>query len=157
IFPLAQIPSLLIFTRFIANLSDTHSLFSVLAVSAPIWLVAAALLLGTGPLFDHDTRAALAADTADAEAPRAREREATKLLVCRDVDVAYDGVQVLFGVDFDLREGEIVALLGTNGAGKSTLLRAISGTQEASGGAIVYDLRDITHMPPEEIARRGVI
>jgi ABC-type branched-subunit amino acid transport system ATPase component len=73
------------------------------------------------------------------------------------VDVSYDGVQVLFGVDFDVEEGEIIALLGTNGAGKSTLLRAISGTQEASAGAIVFDGRDITHMPPHETAGRGVI
>ena len=61
-------------------------------------------------------------------------------------------MQVLFGVDFDVEEGEIIALLGTNGAGKSTLLRAISGTQEASSGAVVFDGRDITHMPPHEIA-----
>ena len=79
------------------------------------------------------------------------------MLVCRDVDVEYDGVQVLFGVDFDVEEGQIIALLGTNGAGKSTLLRAISGTQEASAGAIVFDGRDITHMPPHETAARGVI
>ena len=39
---------------------------------------------------------------------------------------------------------------------KSTLLRALSGTQEASGGAVVFDGRDITHMPPHEIAARGV-
>src|SRR5205823_9520031 len=88
---------------------------------------------------------------------RAKAGGRGKLLVCRDVEVDYDGVQVLFGVDFDVEEGEIIALLGTNGAGKSTLLRAISGTQEASGGAIIFDGRDITHMPPHETARRGVI
>ena len=64
---------------------------------------------------------------------------------------------MLFGVDFEVEEGEIVALLGTNGAGKSTLLRAISGTQEAADGAIILGGRDITHMPPHEIAERGVV
>ncbi len=65
-------------------------------------------------------------------------------------------MQVLFGVDFEVDEGEIVALLGTNGAGKSTLLRAISGLVQASAGAIVFDGRDMTHAPPNEIAERGV-
>jgi ABC-type branched-subunit amino acid transport system ATPase component len=88
---------------------------------------------------------------------RTQESGRSKLLVCRDIDVEYDGVQVLFGVDFDVERGETIALLGTNGAGKSTLLRAISGTQEASGGAVVFDGRDITHMPPHEVAQRGVI
>src|SRR5438309_8255191 len=77
-------------------------------------------------------------------------------LRCQGVDVAYDKVQVLFGVDFEVGEGEIVALLGTNGAGKSTLLRSISGLVEATGGAIIFDGRDMTHTPPEEIAARGV-
>ena len=49
------------------------------------------------------------------------------LLSLRSVDVAYGQVQVLFGVNLELREGETIALLGTNGAGKSTVLRAISG------------------------------
>ena len=56
----------------------------------------------------------------------------------------------------EIGEGEIVALLGTNGAGKSTLLRAIGGVVEADHGAIVFDGRDITHLPPDEIARLGV-
>ena len=59
----------------------------------------------------------------------------------------YDDVQVLFGVDLEVDEGEIVALLGTNGAGKSTLLKAICGLVDAERGAIVFDGRDITLHP----------
>ncbi|MBV8690917.1 MAG: ATP-binding cassette domain-containing protein, partial [Actinobacteria bacterium] len=107
--------------------------------------------------FGFDMRSAMAATAANEEWRRAKRSGKGKLLVCRDVDVEYDGVQVLFGVDFDVDEGQIIALLGTNGAGKSTLLRAIGGIQEASSGAVVFDGRDITHMPPHEIAHRGVI
>ena len=74
----------------------------------------------------------------------------------RGVDAGYGGRQVLFGVDIDIKEGEIVALLGTNGAGKSTLLKAISGVVEADRGAVVLDGRDITHAPPNEIAGLGI-
>ena len=65
-------------------------------------------------------------------------------------------MQVLFDVDFEVDEGEIVALLGTNGAGKSTLLKAIAGIVEPSDGAIVFDGRDMTYTPPNETAGRGV-
>src|SRR5699024_4322894 len=65
-------------------------------------------------------------------------------------------VRVLFGVDLDVDEGELIALLGTNGAGKSTLLKAISGVAIADRGAVVFDGVDITHAPPNEIAPRGV-
>ncbi len=79
------------------------------------------------------------------------------LLVCRGVHVAYDKVRVLFGVDMDIRHGEIVALLGTNGAGKSTLLKAVSGLVEPIDGSIVFDGRDITHLDPVERARLGIV
>jgi ABC-type branched-subunit amino acid transport system ATPase component len=79
------------------------------------------------------------------------------LLSCRDVDVAYDKVQVLFGVDIDVAEGEIVALLGTNGAGKSTLLKAVSGLVHPSAGRIVFDGRDITRADPTQTAELGIV
>jgi ABC-type branched-subunit amino acid transport system ATPase component/ABC-type branched-subunit amino acid transport system permease subunit len=79
------------------------------------------------------------------------------VLVCRGVDVGYDGVQVLFGVDLHLRRGEVLALLGTNGAGKSTLLRAVSGLSKASGGSIVLSGRDITHASPAERVAAGIV
>jgi branched-chain amino acid transport system ATP-binding protein len=122
----------------------------------PLFLVAAVLFATGGLHVAADMRSALAASMADEEAHRAREQGRRKLLVCRDVDAAHDGARVLFGVDLDVHDGEILALLGTNGAGKSTLLRAIAGVQEASSGAILLDGVDITHSPPHLVAGRGV-
>src|SRR5437870_2121267 len=78
-------------------------------------------------------------------------------LVCRGIDVAYDKVQVLFGVDLEVQEGEIIALLGTNGAGKSTLLKAISGLVDPIAGTIVFNGRDITHAEAVETSKMGII
>jgi ABC-type branched-subunit amino acid transport system ATPase component/ABC-type branched-subunit amino acid transport system permease subunit len=78
-------------------------------------------------------------------------------LRCEALDVAYGPVPVLFGVDFQVKPGEVVALLGTNGAGKSTLLRAISGLTPPQRGRIHLDGDDITGLTPEAIARRGVV
>src|SRR4051794_11655814 len=79
------------------------------------------------------------------------------LLTCRGVDVAYDKVQVLFGVDLDVQAGEIVALLGTNGAGKSTMLKAISGLVHPIAGRIEFDGRDITKCTPQETTAMGIV
>jgi ABC-type branched-subunit amino acid transport system ATPase component len=79
------------------------------------------------------------------------------LLECRGVDVAYERVQVLFGVDLSVDEGEIVALLGTNGAGKSTLLRAVSGLIDPMGGTIRFGARDITHADAVTTTELGIV
>ena len=73
------------------------------------------------------------------------------------LDVAYGPVQVLFGVDFEVEPGEIVALLGTNGAGKSTLLKAISGLLKPVGGKVFFDGDDITGMPANRTAALGLV
>jgi ABC-type branched-subunit amino acid transport system ATPase component len=78
------------------------------------------------------------------------------LVECKGLDVAYGPVQVLFGVDFEVEEGEIVALLGTNGAGKSTLLKAVSGLIEPSSGKVFLDGHDITGADAEAVTRAGV-
>jgi ABC-type branched-subunit amino acid transport system ATPase component len=78
------------------------------------------------------------------------------LVECKGVDVAYGPVQVLFGVDFEVEEGEIVALLGTNGAGKSTLLKAVAGLIDPSAGKVFFDGRDITGADAEVVTRAGV-
>ncbi|MEY2567473.1 MAG: hypothetical protein QOE35_2002, partial [Actinomycetota bacterium] len=95
--------------------------------------------------------------TADKRALRTAAEGADGLLVCRGVEVAYDQVQVLFGVDMDVAPGECVALLGTNGAGKSTLLRAISGVTDPCGGAIFFDGCDITHTDGVGTTQAGII
>ncbi len=83
--------------------------------------------------------------------------EIRALLLVQQVDVAYDDTQVLFGVDFEVQQGELVALLGTNGAGKSTLLKAVSGLVHPRAGSIYFDGKDITHLEPEETAAEGII
>jgi branched-chain amino acid transport system ATP-binding protein len=79
------------------------------------------------------------------------------LLETKGLTVSYDGVRVLFGVDLEVRRGEMVALLGTNGAGKSTTLNAISGIVEPDGGNVWFEGEGITGLPPEATAARGVI
>ena len=77
-------------------------------------------------------------------------------LSCRDLDVAYGPTQVLFGVDFDVGDGDIVALVGTNGAGKSTLAKAICGTARTKNGHVHFDGHELTGMSAKEIAALGV-
>jgi branched-chain amino acid transport system ATP-binding protein len=154
---MSALPGLIIMVPIARTIFEKYGYPSTFAFTVPFFFVGALIAITAGGFFDLDARRAFAASLADQEWRRSRRTGRGKLLVCRDIDVAYDGVQVLFGVDFDVEEGEIIALLGTNGAGKSTLLRAIAGTRSASGGAIVFDGRDITHMPPHEIASRGVI
>jgi ABC-type branched-subunit amino acid transport system ATPase component/MFS family permease len=154
---LAAIPGIIFFLPMAGQLLRDYGYSGAILFTVPFAVAGAVVNLSAASFFEFDRRNAFSASMADAEWRRAKASGQGKMLVCRDVDVEYDGVQVLFGVDFDVEEGQIIALLGTNGAGKSTLLRAISGTQEASAGAIVFDGRDITHMPPHETAARGVI
>jgi ABC-type branched-subunit amino acid transport system ATPase component/predicted MFS family arabinose efflux permease len=87
-----------------------------------------------------------------------KSRDARGLLLeASGVTVSYDGVRVLFGVDLEIRRGEIVALLGTNGAGKSTTLNAISGVVEPDGGNVWFEGEAVTGEPPERTAARGII
>ncbi|MEY2435084.1 MAG: branched-chain amino acid transport system ATP-binding protein livF [Acidimicrobiaceae bacterium] len=78
------------------------------------------------------------------------------LLQCRGIDMAYGPVQILFDVDFDVTEGEIVALLGTNGAGKSTLLKGICGLVKPKRGTVVFNGEDVTNLPADTTTHRGI-
>jgi len=78
------------------------------------------------------------------------------LLSCRGVDMAYGPVQILFGVDFDVAPGEIVALLGTNGAGKSTLLKGICGLVKPKRGTVRFAGEDVTNLSADVTTHRGI-
>jgi ABC-type branched-subunit amino acid transport system ATPase component len=79
------------------------------------------------------------------------------LLEVRGLDASYGPVQILFGLDLHIDEGEIVALLGTNGAGKSTLFKCITGLLPATAGEIRFGGENITNLATDDIARRGVV
>ena len=94
---------------------------------------------------------------APADDSRRTQPSDSPLLLVQGLELSYGKTQVLFGVDFHVERGEIVALLGTNGAGKSTLLNAISGTAAPSRGSVVYDGRDITGAAPTQTVADGIV
>lgn len=80
----------------------------------------------------------------------------TALLSLRGVETFYGSVQALRGVDIDVHQGEIVALVGANGAGKSTLLMTICGSPQATRGSVSFDGADVTRLPTHLIMRRRI-
>ncbi|HET6793243.1 MAG TPA: ABC transporter ATP-binding protein [Acidimicrobiales bacterium] len=78
------------------------------------------------------------------------------LLQLEAIDFSYGPLQVLHGVDLEVWDGEIVALVGTNGAGKSTLLRVAAGLDRPGRGRVLLEGRDVTDVPAEDRVALGV-
>jgi branched-chain amino acid transport system ATP-binding protein len=78
------------------------------------------------------------------------------MLELQDVQAAYGHVVALRGVSFEVRRGEIVALLGANGAGKSSTLRVVSGLIHPAAGSVSFEGRPIHRLAPEAIIRLGI-
>ncbi len=78
------------------------------------------------------------------------------LLSLSGVTAFYGAIQALKGVDLEVRQGEIVTLIGANGAGKSTLMMTICGSPRARNGRIVHEGDDITYLPTFAIMRRAI-
>ncbi|MBP7468082.1 MAG: ABC transporter ATP-binding protein [Thauera sp.] len=78
------------------------------------------------------------------------------LLSCRNLEAGYGASQVLFGLDFDIQPGEVVALLGRNGMGKSTTIKAVVGGLCPQRGEILFDGTPIHGARADRIARLGV-
>ncbi len=147
----------LIVLYIVGGIADRYGIRQGLLIMVPVFLVGAFILSSASLFVKADINKVWTSTAAQAEVRHQRSLGEVKLLLVRNVDVSYDGVQVLFGVNLEVDEGEIVALLGTNGAGKSTLLKAIAGLVPADAGAIVFDGRDATYAPPHEIAARGIV
>ena len=80
----------------------------------------------------------------------------TALLEARGLKAFYGDAQALFGVDFSLSQGELVAVIGSNGAGKSTLLKCLTGLVRAPCEAVHFKGEAIGGLPPGEIVKRGL-
>ena len=78
------------------------------------------------------------------------------LLEARDITMAFGGFRAVDGADFRLEQGEIVGLIGPNGAGKSTFFNCLAGELHPTAGRILFRGEDITSLPPEAHARRGL-
>ncbi len=140
----------------VGGIGDKFGIRVGILIFVPIYLLGSFILASAGFTIEEDIERNRLTARTQAEIMRSRVEGSSKLLVVRDLDVGYENVQVLFGVDFEVEDGEIVALLGTNGAGKSTLLKAISGLLPASGGTILFDGRVVTNADPVQIAHRGI-
>ncbi|CAB4819391.1 MAG: MFS transporter [Actinobacteria bacterium] len=149
------IPGLLVLP-LIGSIADSWGIQIGMLVMVPVFLIGGLILSSAGNVIDRDISQVRTMAAARSEVLLARRNGEVKLLLVRGLCVAYGNVQILFDVDLEIGEGEIVALLGTNGAGKSTLLRSICGVVEADKGAVIFDGVDVTHAPPYEIAAKGI-
>jgi len=74
----------------------------------------------------------------------------------KDIDVFYGDAQALYGLSLEVRQGEVVTLVGANGAGKTTALRAISGLRPVARGDIVFEGRSLVGVPAHRRAELGI-
>jgi branched-chain amino acid transport system ATP-binding protein len=79
------------------------------------------------------------------------------ILTVEGLRVAYGMKEVLQGIDYEIAEGEVVAVLGANGSGKSTSINAISGFVPSKAGRVTFEGTDITNQPAHKIFRHGII
>jgi len=78
------------------------------------------------------------------------------MLKIKSLESGYGKIKALFGIDLEIKPGEIVALIGANGAGKTTFLKTVSGLIKASAGSILFQDHNITNLAPEKIVNMGI-
>ncbi|GIU87541.1 MAG: hypothetical protein KatS3mg009_2056 [Acidimicrobiia bacterium] len=132
---------------------------AVIALGVPTSVIGGLLLMNGARFIRHDLSLVVEELLEEQEEHHKRtgRNEAVPVLQVANVDFSYGPVQVLFGVDLEVAQGETVALLGTNGAGKSTILRVIAGLGVPQRGVVRLDGRNITYVAPEARARMGIL
>ena len=78
------------------------------------------------------------------------------MLEVKDLEVYYGVIQAIKGISFEVKQGEVIALIGANGAGKTTTLQTITGMLQTKKGQIIYEGQDITKVPGHKIVAMGM-
>jgi ABC-type branched-subunit amino acid transport system ATPase component/predicted MFS family arabinose efflux permease len=131
---------------------------AVLILGIPSTLLGGLLLVRSASSIKHDLSlvvAELREELREQERRQANPDDVPSVQVDA-IDYSYGHVQVLFDVGFEVRRGEVLALLGTNGAGKSTVLRVIAGLGTPSRGVVRLHGTTITYVSPEQRVRYGI-
>jgi ABC-type branched-subunit amino acid transport system ATPase component len=129
---------------------------TVIALGVPSAIIGGLLLINGARFIRDDLGLVVEELLEEREEVRRRGEQGlqTPALQLANVDFSYGSVQVLFGIDLEVRQGETLALLGTNGAGKSTILRVVSGLATPERGVVRFHGQNITYVSPESRAKQ---
>jgi ABC-type branched-subunit amino acid transport system ATPase component len=142
-----------------AILTDAYSArTAVLVLFIPSTMIGGLMIVRSSAFIKGDLAMIVAEiqEEKDEHDRRTTDPAAVPALQVNHIDFSYGQIQVLFDVGFEVRKGEVLALLGTNGAGKSTLLRVIAGLGTPSRGVVRLNGRSITYVAPEQRTRLGI-
>jgi ABC-type branched-subunit amino acid transport system ATPase component/predicted MFS family arabinose efflux permease len=140
-------------------LSNAYSTrVAIIVLYVPATIVGGALMLRSASFIHDDLRLVSRElrEEQDEHRRRMDNPDHVAALQVSQVDFSYGQVQILFDVGFEVRKGEVLALLGTNGAGKSTILRVIAGLGTPARGVVRHHGRTITYVTPEMRTRLGI-
>lgn len=138
-------------------IGDDYGLRTGILVFVPVFVLGAYVLASGGPYIARDIEKVRVSTLARAEVRRDRLEGRSQLLMVRALRSGYGQLDVLLDVNLDVRDGEMLALLGTNGAGKSTLLRTVSALMVPTAGAVMFDGLDVTSADPRRVVELGVV
>ncbi len=146
-----------ILASFFTNSFGVRTTVFILLV--PTSIVGSLLLMNGARFIRHDLSLVVEELLEEQEEQHKRAADGARVPVLQmaNTDFSYGPVQVLFDVNFEVYQGECVALLGTNGAGKSTILRCISGLEVPERGVLRLNGRNITFVAPEQRVKHGIV